>query len=588
MNIKNIEDTFKKAYQDHQASKFKEAEKLYRQILDTDPEHFGSNYLLGSLFAQTKNFYEAKVLLQKALKIDPNYAEAYYNLGNVLTELKEIQEAILCFQKSIKINPKNADANNNLGNLFKKVGKFIEAENLYKKAIKIDPNYANAYNNLGTIFQKYKSYQEAIKFYKKTIELNPNFASAYNNLGLLSHEIEEYQNALNYYEEAIKLKPDYAEAYSNLAKVYKELGNFNKTISCFENAKKYDPNDLITSYYLSEFKKEILNSDLKKTIMNVISNKNCTKINLAYGNFLLSFYELRDENYEKEIYYLLKGHDYYFDAHKDKFKTMLDYWAKVPSEISQLINSKNFKKDINKKNNEIAPIFVVGVPRCGSTLIEKVIASGKKKIPIGEETGIFHTVVSDIIKKNSSLTLDFNHIEIDILKRYRKKRLIQENNGYTFTDKSLENVFYLQLIKETFPNAKVIYCKRKPLSCIMSIIKNNLVEVSWGHNLEHIFKYFNTFYKMIDNFKVNNENFIYDLDYEKFVTNPEVESKKLLSFCDLAWDKSCLEFYKRKELISLTASNVQIRQAIYKNAINKYLPYNDFLSDYKNKYSWFD
>ena len=121
----------------------------------------------------------------------------------------------------------------------------------------------------------------------------------------------------------------------------------------------------------------------------------------------------------------------------------------------------------------------------------------------------------------------------------------------------------------------------------MSILKNNLVEVPWAHNLEHIFEYFDIFFKEINNFKDTYSNFIYDLDYEKFVTDPAVESKKLLSFCNVPWDKSCLEFYKRKELISHTASNIQIRQAIYKHAINKYLPYNDLLSNYGNKYSWF-
>jgi len=587
MNTDNIKDTLKKAYEFHNAKNFEEAKQLYEQILNENPNNFGANYLLGTLFAQTKNLNEAKLFLQKSLQIDPNYADANYNLGNVLTELQEISEAIIYFKKSIEINPKNADANNNLGNLFKQIGKLAEAENLYKKAIEINPNYVNAYNNLGTIFQKYKDFKEAIKLYKKTIELDPSFASAYNNLGLISHEIEEYQNAINYYEKAIELKSDYAEAHGNLAKVHKDLGNFEKTIVCLENVKKYHPDDLLSLYYLSEFKNEILTSDLKEKIINIINNKNCTKINLAYGNFLLAFYEFHNSNYKKEIDYLLKGHDYYFEFKKEKFKILTDYWMKAPTEINQLINSKDFNKLKNKKNEEIKPIFIIGVPRSGSTLVEKVIVSGSKHIPTGEETGIFHDMILNIISKNLSSVSDLSYINERILEKYNQKELIKVNNDYIFTDKSLENIFYLQLIKEIFPNSKVIYCKRKPLSCIMSILKNNLAEVPWAHNLEHIFEYFNIFFNQINNFKDTNPNFIYDLDYEKFVTDPEVESKKLFSFCNLPWDKSCLEFYKRKELISQTASNVQIRQAINQQAINKYLPYNDLLNTYGNKYSWF-
>ena len=144
------------------------------------------------------------------------------------------------------------------------------------------------------------------------------------------------------------------------------------------------------------------------------------------------------------------------------------------------------------------------------------------------------------------------------------------------------------LIKEIFPKAKVIHCKRNALSSIISIIKNNLVEVPWAHNLEHILKYFDIYYNTIENFKKIFPNFIYELQYEKLVNNPEIESKKLLEFCNLPWDIKCLEFYKRKDIISQTASNIQIRKSIYKDSIDKYVPYKQFLNKYRGKYYWFD
>jgi hypothetical protein len=156
-----------------------------------------------------------------------------------------------------------------------------------------------------------------------------------------------------------------------------------------------------------------------------------------------------------------------------------------------------------------------------------------------------------------------------------------------FTDKSLENFLYIDIIKGIFPKAKVINCRRNALSSIMSTLKNNLIFLAWAHNLEHIFKYYDIYYQMIKNFKKTLPNFIYDLQYEKFVSDPENESKKLMKFCGLPWDIKCLEFYKRRDLTSKTASDIQIRKAIYKDSINKYLPYKHFLSKYGNKYSWF-
>ena len=122
----------------------------------------------------------------------------------------------------------------------------------------------------------------------------------------------------------------------------------------------------------------------------------------------------------------------------------------------------------------------------------------------------------------------------------------------------------------------------------MSTLKNNLTILPWAHNLEHIFKYYDIYHQMIKNFEKTHSNFIYNLQYEKFVSDPENEAKKLMKFCGLAWDVKCLDFYKRKDLISKTASNFQIRKAIYKDSINKYFSYKQFLSKYENKYSWFN
>ena len=121
----------------------------------------------------------------------------------------------------------------------------------------------------------------------------------------------------------------------------------------------------------------------------------------------------------------------------------------------------------------------------------------------------------------------------------------------------------------------------------MSILQNNLPAVPWAHDLDHIFKYFDIYYKTVNQFKKKFPDYIYDLKLENLVNNPEKESKKLMKFCNLPWDKKCLEFYKRKDLLSKTTSNIQIRKAINKSSITKYLPYKQFLIKYADRYDWF-
>ena len=556
MNNKNltIKETFASAVQNHQKNFFKIAENLYKEILKINPNHFGSIFYLGTLLVQTQRFELAKSLLYKATQINPNYAAAHNNLGATLKELGEYQRAIDCCQKAIQINP----------------------------------NYADAHNNLGAALKELGEYQKAINCCQKAIEINPNLESAYINLGLVFQDLGEMQQALNCYQKLIQIQPSHADAYYNRGRIYVALGDIQKAINSYQEALKYEPENLFYYYHLSDLMNEILNSNLKNKINKIMKESNLTKKNLAYGNFLLSSYELKLKNYEKEFNYLLKGHHYYFESRSKQFKTQVKYWLNVLPNIKELVNLNKSSKNIKKNNNKINPIFIIGVPRCGSTLVEKVIISGAKYIPVGEETEILNFFVKQKIQQKQLLKSDIENFQKKIIEKYKQKGLIQETSDYTFTDKSLDNFFYISLIKEIFPNAKVINCKRDALSCIMSILKNNLTGLAWTHNLEHIFRYLNIYYRMIENFKKIHPNFIYELQYEKFVKDPEIESKKLLKFCNLPWDKKCLKFFKRKDLISQTASNIQIRKAIYKDSIKKYLPYKQFLNKYGYKYSWFN
>ena len=207
---------------------------------------------------------------------------------------------------------------------------------------------------------------------------------------------------------------------------------------------------------------------------------------------------------------------------------------------------------------------------------------------MGEETSVLEEYVTAKILKKQSLNLgEASDIQNEISDVYIKRGLILEKYNYTFTDKSLNNFFYLKLIKQIYPKAKVINCVRNPLSSIMSIFQNNLSEIAWAHDLNNIFKYFDNYFQTIKNYNSADPNFIYELKFEELINNPKDESKKLMEFCELPWSQKCLEFYKRNDLISKTASNIQIREAIFKHSSEKYLPYKNFLNKYGEKYSWF-
>lgn len=582
---KTLKETFALAVRNFQNKDFKAAELLCKKILSIDNNHFDSTFLLANLQVIDRNFEEAKNLLLKANKIFPNNVAVTNNLGNTHMALNELDKAKTFYEKTLQVDPNNTNAHYNLGIVFYKLKEIKKAKNFLQKTTEMQPNFAAAFFNLGNVNVELKEFENAIRNYQKAIEMRPDFIGAHNNLGLVYRGLNDFENAISCYKKSIKIKPEHAGSYHNLALAFKETGDFAEAIKSHKMAIKYEPENLIHHYYLSELKKDILTPDLQEKTKQIIKNNKTTKRNIAYGNYLLAKYEKKTQNYKKELDYLIEGHNLFFESKKDKFELGIKYCFE---DVLQINENAKVDNSGNKNKYEIKPIFIIGVPRCGSTLIEKVVASGEKLIPTGEETTVFENFINNkIIDKNSTNLGDVKDIRKELHDLYKKKGLISEKFNNVFTDKSLNNFFYLNLIKEIYPNAKIIDCRRNPLSSIMSIFQNNLTELAWTHKLENIFKYFNNYFEIIKSFRSNNPNFIYELQFEKFVKEPEEESKKLMEFCELPWDQKCLEFYKRKDLISKTASNVQVREAIYKHSVEKYLPYKVLLKKFSNTYSWF-
>ena len=585
-NNKTLKEIFETAHENYRKKDFKNAEIYCYKILSINPNHFDSLSLLANISAINKNFSNAKELLQKAIKIETKNTSAINNLGTAYNELGEFEDAKNCYKKVLEIDPKHTNANYNLGLIFYRLKELKKAKSYLQKTVEIQNNYAIAFFSLGNVHVDLKEFEDAVSCYQKAIEIKPNLVGAHNNLGLVFRGLNDFKNAISCYQKAIQIQPNHARSHHNLAQAFKELGEFEKAIKSHQMAIKHEPENLTNYYFLSELKKDILDTSLKSKIEKIITNNKSTQRNLAYGNYLLAKYERKSKNYEKELNYLIKGHQNFFNSDKKKFDLGIKYCF---DDVLQIVKKAKLEKLKVKNENKIKPIFIIGVPRCGSTLVEKIIGSGKKYIALGEETAVLENFINKKILDKQSLNLgNVAEIRNELYDIYKQKGLLSKKYDYIFTDKSLNNFFYLELIKDIYPEAKIINCKRDVVSSIMSIFQNNLTELAWTHDLYNIFEYFNNYFKIIENFNEVNSNTFYQLEFEKLVNNPKEESKKLMKFCELSWDKKCLEFYKRKDLISKTASNIQIREAIYKHSSEKYLPYKKFLDSYGKKYSWYN
>jgi hypothetical protein len=303
--------------------------------------------------------------------------------------------------------------------------------------------------------------------------------------------------------------------------------------------------------------------------------------NKIYSKLILAKKDEIEKNYSSEIKNLTDAHKAYFEltqrAANQQFKFYTDF----------LLNFIEDKKQLNLKiSSKFAPIFVMGLPRSGTTLVEKIIVSGENKIQSLGETDVFdkiffsNQVINNYKNKFTKSNLEF--LQKEIVNQYRFQGL--KENTINFTDKSISNFLYIEFISKIFPKAKFIYCYRNPVSNIVGMLRAFLPNIFWSHSLEKIFKMCDLYYQKLDKIKKDNSNNLHIVSLEELSSNPELISKKLYEYLDLKWSKKCLD--KNDDLIFKTASNLQVRDKIKEHNLSHVPQFLKIFSDMGFDYKW--
>jgi tetratricopeptide (TPR) repeat protein len=310
----------------HQAGDLMNAESLYRQILDENPDHADALHLIGVIAYQSGNNSLAVEYIQKAITINSSVSFYHNNIGNALLNLNQNNRAVDCFQEAIRLMPENIEAHNNLGNAFRSQGKINAALEQYRKTIQLNPEYAAAYNNAANLLKSMGVIDEAISLYQKAIELMPESAESYFNLGQIYEILDRCEEAAKYFREAIKINADFAEAYNDLGNVLKKQGKCEEAVTQYYNAIKVKPgfaeaySNLGDTYRIQgEFDEAIDHCQkalkLKQDFALALVNLGNVYIDRGSYNEAFEQYqkaididpELADAHYNKGIVLLMKG-----------------------------------------------------------------------------------------------------------------------------------------------------------------------------------------------------------------------------------------------------------------------------------------
>ena len=484
-----------------------------------------------------KEFDKALLICHELIIQDSNNPFFYNILGLIKAEQKKFDEAIIAYEKGIKIKPELAFIHCNLGNLYKSINKLDLAEKKYILAISLDKNLPEPYNNMGNLLRILNRYDESIKYFQKAISLDDKFFWGYYNLATTYTAIGNFEKAVDYLQKTIKLSPFFCAAHRSLSRL--------------TSYKKNDPHLQIMKKLYTD--KRIKNNQKKELAFS---------LGKAYEDI---------KDFSSSFYYYNEGNSLHRKSINFNFKEEKEFI----NSIKKIYTKDFFKINKSSGSSDCSSIFILGMPRSGTTLVEQIISS-HSEVYGGDELNDIPNLAQPLENITNYDNKKFKEFADEYIKKIKKI----SNKSKFITNKLPINFLWIGFIKLILPNSKIIHCTRSSKDNCFSIFKNFFPSsnLNFAYNLNEIVDYYNLYLELIEYWKTVLPDFIIDINYEKIVQNPENEIKNLIKKSNLNWEDNCLEFYKSKRIIK-TASDTQARKKIYKTSINLWKNYKNDVDD---------
>ena len=480
-----------------------------------------------------------EVIAEASLLLKKNKHQVFFNILCLAYQgIKEFGKSEAVMNEALKLNPNNPYFLNNMGTTQHKMGNFKAAEDYFLRGLKIVPNYINVLNNLGNLKRDLDNTDEAISYYKKSLSINPNVVPALLNISICYQSLGNYTEAKNHLKNLLKLNPNFTIA--------------DRLLSSMKNYKKGDE-------HLLEMSKKIQKLKL-------------SEIQLANLFFALGKANEDLKDYNLSFNYYKKGNDI----------LKINSTFNIDEERKDFLKLKNFDYQLNENfqlNEKRKLIFIVGMPRSGTSLVEQILSSHNDVYGGGELTFLKDIIESKFLKEkindNSDIIFQESHDD------YINKISLINNSKKIFTDKTPLNFKYIGFIKKIFPSSKIIICKRDKYDICWSNYKNYFAEnLPFTNNLSDLGNYYKLYDDLIKCWEDTYQDKLYSMNYSQLINSPEVEIKRLLEFCKLEWDPNCMQHEKNTKTIK-TASVTQARKPINKLGLNTSAPFMSFLEELK-------
>lgn len=601
------------------------AENLYNDILLKFPKHPDANHNLGMIYIKRNLYSKALPYFNESCEAESPHAQFFisrssckYRLKDTKGSLNDINKAEEIDSENIKVikmkgillrilgdeenaftyllkyynlNPNDAEGLNRLALHYLIKESHTEAKKYLKKAIEINPNYYEAIVNYANSCLKTNDRNEAKKNFEKALVINPKEPIIHLNYGTYFQEANKHEEALKHYNKCIELGGKNVQILHNIGTAYGELGS-KKAAEFYKEVLELKPDHYISFRSLCNTRtlKEddrILESMEKKFYDDSIPDSDKSEIGhgLSVAYDYLKLYNKASEFMHLSNKYWRATFDY--DINKD---------ASLGKRIIENFTEEEFKKIPQADNDQHTPIFILGMPRSGTSLVEQILAN-IPKLDICGELNYFPLIVRDHIsnlktKNESKYPEAIKNINKDLINNIQRMYLsyvsqFTEKESKIFTDKMPYNFWHIGLIKKAFPNSKIIICNRDLRDVTTSLYVQKL---SGGHpfsfNQKELTLYTNNFYNLTSHWINLLKKDLYIFDYEEFIDNQEKKGKDLFKYLNLKFKKEYLETEKNQTAVR-TASNYQVKDKINSSSIGRWKNYKNELNGIFNNLNGF-
>ena len=584
---KYLFQTSQRASRFHRQGKLDEAERLYREILSVEPSHLVALTQIGLMERPRGPNARAFDLNGSGSPMNPDDVDTAPNMDRLGASPGIHEQALENCNKTLASRPGDPTALNNRGVALIDLKRPAEALASFDLALASKAAFAEAHNNRGNALKDLGRAAEALESHDRALALAPNYAEALNNRGNALTELGRPEEALASYDRALALKPDYVAAHENRGILLTEIGRFDEASQAIEKAIALAPTRVHSYYSLTQSKRLTVGDpnikameDLARDVQSLAVDEQI-ELHFALGKALAD-----TEEHLKSFRHLLLGNALKRSQIEYDESATLEVFEGMPAAFSE----EMVRSAAGLGDPSTVPIFIVGMPRSGTTLVEQILASHPKVFGAGE-TDEFANVLAAADEDIEDAPLSPEEAALSWARRLRKlgKAYVTRTRALApkaarITDKTLENFRIVGLIHLALPNARIIHARRDPLDTCLSCFSRQFVgRLPYTYDLAELGRHYRAYETLMSHWRsVIPPRTLLDVQYEDVITDIEGQGRRIVAHCGLEWDRRCLDFHMTERAVR-TASATQVRRPIYNSSVGRWRAYESVLQPLINE-----